>query len=536
MAKIPQVITAEEAAMHVKSGSTLGIITFGMLLYPDDLAIALEKRFLETGEPRDLTLWNPLGGARGAHMGSERFGHEGFCKKVIISYWRTSPNLVKMAVEEKFEAYNLPLGIMSHLVRAAAGRKPGIITPIGLKTFVDPRYGGGKLNAVSKDNLSEVMTVDGQEYLYFRAPKLDVCFLRGTTADPMGNVTMEKEAAILDVLAYAQAVKANGGTVICQVERLSELRANPHAVKIPRFMIDYITVAPDQKVNRIEVYNPAYSGEIVISKQQVKEHNENLIELSKAHNPERRLEDWIIARRAAQELRPDIVINLGVGMPDVVGTVAQQEGIADGLLFTIETGPVGGVPAASVAFGESINPEAIMEQAHLFDSYDGGVLDLAFVGAAEIDPDGSVNVSIFGSFIAGVGGFAHITQNARKVVFLTTFTGGKELDVEFDGAALKIKNEGSAPKFREAIKQINFSGVYARETGREIIYVTERCVFEQRPEGLTLTEIAPGIDLEKDIFGRMAFKPLVAANLKVMDRKIFTGEPLGLKELWERLS
>ncbi|MDD5169548.1 MAG: hypothetical protein PHN75_12075, partial [Syntrophales bacterium] len=346
MSRFPTVITAEEAVTFIKSGCTLGIITFGMLLYPDHLAAALEKRFLETGEPRDLTLWNTLGGARGKHLGSERFGHEGFLKKAVIGYWMTSPNLARMAIEEKFEAYNLPLGVMSHLVRAAAGRKPGIITPVGLKTFSDPRYGGGRLNSISHDNWSEVMTIDGEEYLFFRAPKIDVCFIRGTTADPSGNVTSEKEAAVLDIMPYAQATKANGGTVICQVERLSELRANPHAVKVPGYMIDYIVVCPDQMVNRIEVYNPAYTGEIVLSKEHVKAHNDKLIELSKGANPERRLEDRVITRRAAQELRPDVVVNLGVGMPDIVGTVAQQEGIADRILFTIETGPIGGVPAS----------------------------------------------------------------------------------------------------------------------------------------------------------------------------------------------
>ncbi len=534
MSKVPKVITAEDAAKLVNSGSTIGIITFGMLLYPDDLTIALENRFLETGEPRDLTLWNALGGARGKHMGTERFGHDGFCKKVILSYWLTSPNLIKMALEEKFEAYNLPLGIMSHLTRASAGKKPGIITPIGLKTFCDPRYGGGKLNSSAKDNWSEVMVIDGKEYLFFRTPKIDVCFIRGTTADPLGNITSEKEAAILDILAYAQATKANGGTVICQVERLSDIKANPHAVKVPRFMVDYIVVAPNQQVNRIEVYNPSYTGEILLPKEYVHKHNEKLVELSVGANATRNMEDWIIARRAAQELKPDVVINLGVGMPDLVGTVAQQEGIADSLLFTVETGPIGGVPGASVAFGESMNPEAIMEQAHLFDAYDGGVLDLAFVGAAEIDPNGSVNISKFGKLIAGIGGFAHITQNSKQVVFLTTFTGGKELDIAFEDGQLKIKQEGSSVKFKSTINQINFSGEYAREIGKHAIYVTERCVFQQRPEGFTLIEIAPGIDLEKDIFAHMQFRPLVAEDLKIMDVELFTGESLDLKAKWNQ--
>lgn len=529
MAKQPKIITSDEAAGYVKSGDMIGISTFGLVLYPEALTIALEKRFLATGEPKGLILWNTIGGAMGAKMGTERFGHDGFCKKVIMGYWRTAPNIVKMAVEEKFEAYNLPLGVMSHLIRAAAGRKPGIITPIGLKTFVDPRYGGCKMNSIAVDNWSEVMVIDGQEYLFFKAPKMDVCFIRGTTADPRGNVTMEKETNVLDVRAYAQAVKANGGTVICQVERLSQLRANPHMVKIPRFLIDYITVAPEQRSNRLEQYNPAYTGEIVLSKQHVKEHNEMLIEKSKDFNSERRLEDWVISRRAAQELEPDAIINLGVGMPDVVAAIAQQEDITDEITFTVETGPVGGVPAASSGFGASMNPEVIMEQSHLFDSYDGGILDLAFVGAAEIDPDGSVNIGRYGSLIAGVGGFPHITQNSRKVIFMTTFRGGKEMAVEYKDGVLHIRKEGNVTKFKKSIKQINYSGVYAREMHKEVIYITERCVFEQKPSGFTITEIAPGIDIERDIFNQMEFKPLVADDLKVMEHKLFTGEILGLR-------
>ena len=533
MTRQPQIITAEEAAKLVKSGDMIGITTFGLVIYPEDLVKALENRFLETGEPKSLTLWNTIGGSFGAKMGSERFGHDGFCKKVIMGYWRTAPNLVKMAVEEKFEAYNLPLGVMAHLIHAAAGRKPGIISPIGVKTFVDPRYGGCRMNSISKESWSEVMVIDNQEYLFFRAPKLDVCFIRGTTADPKGNVTMEKESNVLDVRAYAQAVKAYGGTVICQVERLSQLRAHPHMVKIPRFLIDYIVVAPEQRTNRLEAYNPAYTGEVVLSKQQVREHNEMLIDKSKGIHPERKLEDWVIARRAAQELESGAVINLGVGMPDLVATIAQKEDVIEDLIFTVETGPVGGVPAASAGFGASLNPEAIMEQAHLFDSYDGGVLDLAFVGAAEFDPDGSVNIGRFGSLIAGVGGFPHITQNSRKVIFMTTFRGGNETDMVYTDGALQIRKEGHAFKFKKSLEQINYSGAYAREMQKEVIYITERCVFEQRPAGLTVTEIAPGIDIERDIFNQMEFRPLVADTVKVMDQRLFTGEALGLKEKFD---
>jgi propionate CoA-transferase len=531
MPKAPKVVTADEAVKHIQSASMIAINCFAMLNFPDELMAALEKRFLETGEPRNMTYWNAMSGSRGAGLAGERFRHEGFLKKMVMSHWSTSPNLVAMAVENKFEAYNLPLGVMSHLLRAAAGRKPGILSPIGLKTFMDPRYGGGRLNASAKDSWTEVMKIDNQEYLFYRAPKVDVCFIRGTTADPRGNVTMEKEAAFLDPLTFAQATKANGGLVICQVERLSELRAHPKAVKVPGFLIDYITVSPEQKINRVETYNPAYSGEIVLSHEAIKAHNEKLIAFAKGGSV-RNLEDWVIARRAAQELRPDFVVNLGFGMPDMVGAVAQQEGIADDLLFTIETGIVGGVPAASGGFGAAINPEAIIEESFMFDAYDGGALDASFVGAAEIDQIGSVNVSLFGSFIAGVGGFVHITQNAKKVVFMTTFRGGKGLEIAFENGALKIKSEGNSPKFKKSLKQINYSGEYAREHNQDVMYITERCVIRQSPEGLIITEVAPGIDMEKDIMSQMEFRPAVSSDLKIMDKNLFTAEPLNIRKSW----
>jgi propionate CoA-transferase len=534
MPKIPNVVSAEEAVSRIRSGSTLAINSFAMLQFPDDLAIALEKRFLETGEPGGLTLWNPLSGGRGKGLGSERFGHEGLLKKVVMSHWLMSPNLIPMALQNKFEAYNLPLGVMSHLIRAAAGRKPGIVTPVGLKTFCDPRYGGGKLNAISEQNWVELMTLDGEEYLFYRAPKIDVAFVRGTTADPRGNITMEKEATFLDALSFAQAAKANGGMVICQVERLTDRRPHPKAVKIPGFLIDYITVAPNQITTRVEQYNPSFSGEVVFPREKVKAHNAHLIDISKDYAPTRRLEDWVVARRAALELRPDAVVNLGFGLPELVGATAQQEGVSEDILLTIETGPVGGVPAAAGSFGATLNPEAIVEQAFMFDSYDGGALDLAFIGAAEVDESGSVNASKFKNIIAGVGGFINITQNAKKVVFVTPFRGGKGLDVEFANGALRIRGEGNAPKFRTVIGQINFSGEYARKIGQEVLYVTERCVFQQTPAGLMLTEIAPGIDVEKDICGQMEFRPAVADDLRIMDPKLFTDGPLGIRDLWEK--
>ena len=531
MSKIPKIITAEEAARFVQSGMTLAVNSFGALVSPDFLLAALEKRYLETGEPRDLTLWNTLGGSRGAGIGTERLGHDGFLKKAVISHFATTPILVTGTIEEKFESYNLPMGVMSHLVRAAAGRKPGIVTTVGLKTFSDPRYGGGRMNARAKDNWSQVIVIDGEEYLFYKAPKFDICFIRGTTADPHGNITMEREVAFLDILSFAQATKANNGIVICQVARTDARMSHPQRIKVPGFFIDYLVLDPDQKSNRMETYNPAYTGEHVYPKDQVTEHCLKLLAASKGGTAAvRRYEDWTIVRRAAMELKPDCFINLGVGMPEIVGTVAGQEGVFDELRMSVETGALGGMPAPGVAFGTAINPEAVIEQGFVFDTYDGGALDLAVVGAAEIDKDGSVNVGRFGKAIGGVGGFANITQYVKQVVFVTPFTAGKDLDVSFAGGALRIHGEGKTRKFKNEISQVNFSGELARKHRRNVLYITERCVFAMRPEGLTLTEIAPGVDLEKDIFGQMDFRPLVAEDLKIMDMRIFTGESLGLKD------
>jgi len=375
------------------------------------------------------------------------------------------------------------------------------------------------------------MTIDGEEYLFYRTPKVDVCFLRGTTADPNGNITMEREIAYLDILSIAQATKANNGIVICQVERTTARRAKASLVKVPGFLIDYIVIDPDQMVNRAEKYNPAYTEEIYLTDEQIDAHCKHLFELSSNFGSAvRRLEDWVVARRAAMELMPGAIGNLGVGIPGMVANVAAQERVQDELKLSVETGIFGGLPLPAVGFGSALGADVLMEEAFIFDSYDGGVLDICVVGAGEIDHDGNVNVGRFGSVVAGVGGFANITQNTHNVIFVTPFTAGKDLNVEFVDGALKIHSEGKAKKFRKECGSINFSGPLAREHGKRVMYITERCVFEMRPEGLVMTEIAPGVDLEKDIFGQMEFRPLVAKDLKVMDARVFTGESLGLRE------
>jgi len=300
---------------------------------------------------------------------------------------------------------------------------------------------------------------------------------------------------------------------------------------VPGFLVDYIVVDPEQMANRAEKYNTAYTEEIFLTDEQIDAHAKHLVQISSSLGAAvRRLEDWVVVRRAAMELMPGAVGNLGVGIPGMVANVAAQERVQGELKLTVETGTFGGTPMPAVGFGAAPGADILMEQAFIFDSYDGGALDICVVGAGEIDSYGNVNVGRFGTMVAGVGGFANITQNSKKVIFVTPFTAGKDLNVEFRDGALQIHSEGKAKKFRKECAHINYSGPYAREHGKKVMYITERCVFEMRPEGLTLTEIAPGVDLEKDIVAQMEFRPLMAKTLKVMDQRIFTGESLGLRE------
>lgn len=528
-----KVVSMDEAVSHIRSGSTLAINGF-VGMYPDETVAALEKRFLESGEPKGLTLYAISGqGSRGKHQFSDRLIHPGMLKRVVQGHWEACQELTAMAMNEEIEAYNLPLGVLSHLVRAAAGRKPAIISEVGLKTFVDPRQDGGKLNKCTTESLNELITLDGKDYILYKTPKIDVAIIRATTADAKGNITMEKEATFLDALTLAQAAKANGGIVIVQVERVTESRAKPQDVVIPFIAVDYIVTAPNQSQTWVEKYNPAYCGETVMPQEMIGAHISKLMGLSAGVIGQRSLEDWVIARRGAMELTQGAVINLGMGIPSTIGTICDAEGVTNETTLTVESGPIGGVPAKAGSFGASVNPDALVPVPTQFDFYDGGILDETFVGAAQVDPMGNVNVSKVGKRVFGVGGFVNITQNAKKVVFLTAFS-GKGLKTKFEDGKLQIINEGAYMKFVPQISQISFSGEVAAENGQPVLYITERCVFRLCEEGLELIEIAPGIDPQKDILDKLAFPVKVAEELAIMDAKLFDPNlPLGLKELWE---
>jgi propionate CoA-transferase len=515
-----KLMTPEEAVKLIKDGDAVGVGGFIGMGHPQELSIAIENAFLETGHPKDLTIMFSAGIGDGTDKhGLNHLGHEGLIKRVVAGHWNLIPKLQKLIVENKAEGYNLPLGTISLMFREIAGHRPGVITKIGLKTFVDPRLEGAKMNDLTRqaEDLVELIEMDGEEWLRYKSFPLNAAILRGTYADEDGNITMGKEAAFLDNLAIATAVKNSGGKVIVQVEEVVQNGTlNPKDVKIPGILVDAVVKGKPENhwQTYLAPYKPEFAGEAKIP--------------TNAIDPMPLNARKVVCRRAAMELDPDAVINLGIGMPEGIANVANEEGLP-GLKLTVEAGGIGGVPNSGVGFGSVTNPTAIIDEPAMFDFYDGGGLGQAFLGLAECDKNGNINVSRFGPRIAGCGGFINITQTAPTVVFCGTFT-AKGLKENIGNGKLEIVEEGKVKKFKDSVEQVTFAAEYAASTGQKVLYVTERAVFELKDGVFTLTEIAPGIDLQKDVLDQMEFTPAIAQDLKLMDSRLFTDEKMGLNQ------
>lgn len=515
-----KLVSAEFAANLVKDNMTLGVGGFVGFNVAEEILVALENKYTTVGEPKDLTVFHCAGVGDGATRGMNHLGHEGLIKRLICGHVGLAPMVGSLCVENKIECFIIPQGVCSHILRATAGKKPGLITHVGLKTYADPRNEGCKGNQAAIDcghEVVELVNVGGKDYMFYKSVPLDVCFIRGTYADEAGNITMDKEALVSDVLEMAMATHNSGGIVVCQVEKMVQKGTLASKdVKVPGFLVDYIVEGKPENHRQWFVddeYHPELVGDIKVPMGAIE---------PMPLNPRK-----VIGRRGAMLLKKGNVVNLGIGVPEAVAAVAGEEGCSDAITLSIESGVLGGVPTGGKGIGATVNPEAMFKQPDCFDFYDGSGLDMAFLGSAEVDEKGNVNVSKFGGRMVGPGGFINITQNAKTVIFCGTFTAGK-MKCEIKDGKLNIIEDAPGIKYIKSVEQITYSAEYGVESGQNVYYLTERAVFKLTPEGLELIEIAPGVDLQKHILDKMEFTPIMK-DVKVMDERIFTDAVMALE-------
>ncbi|MDD4766325.1 MAG: acyl CoA:acetate/3-ketoacid CoA transferase [Desulfotomaculaceae bacterium] len=513
-----KIISPEQAAALVKDGAHVSWTTAGLCGFPEELAIALENRFMETGHPKDLWNMHSCGCGDWKTRGMGHIGNEGMSIRHTAAHIGEAPKLGALILDNKVACHLFPQGAMAHLFRNMAGRKGGLLTKVGLGTYADPRRQGGKINDITPDGV-DLVTLQGEEYLYYHPLTIDVAMIRGTTCDEDGNMTMDEEPLFLEALHQAMAAKNNGGIVIAQVKYIAKAKTLPAKnVKVPGVLVDYIVIGkPENHLQtRVTLNDPSMDGRL----------RKPLAAIEPMALDERK----VVGRRAALELENGSCVNMGIGMADAVAAVAAEEGVSDDLLMTIELGAFGGVPAKGMDFPAAINPDCIIDHVNMFDFYDGGGLDACFLGMAQCDVEGNINVSKFGPKVVGPGGFVNISSFSKKAVFCGTLTaGGAEYEV--GNGTIKILKEGRVKKFVQANEHVTFAGQYAKERGQEVIYVTERAVFKLIDGKVTLIEIAPGMDVEKDIIAHMEFRPEISKDLKEMPKEIFYEKWGGLKEI-----
>ncbi|MCI9027337.1 MAG: acetate CoA-transferase YdiF [Lawsonibacter sp.] len=511
------VMTAAEAIKLVKDRDVVAMCGCGGgINEASELINALADRYRETRSPQDLTFYHSTGLGDRADRGMSPLAQPGLVKRDIGGHWGQSPRLCEMAERNEIEAYNFPMGAMAQLMRAAAAGAPGILTHVGLGTFLDPRQQGGRLNEATREELIQLQVIDGKEWLFYPCIYPDVALIRGTSADTEGYITMEDEVLYTDSFATAMAAHNNGGIVIAQVERVVKAGTLPSKeVKIPGYLVDVIVEVPGQP----QLYGVPTSG--FVSGRYTQDFSDDCTTIPLN-------ERKVIARRALMEVAPGYIGNVGVGICDGIGVVAKEEGVSEEFTLTVETGIVGGVSAQGIYFGASVNARAVVDMPAQFDFYDGGGLDISFLSFAEFDQDGNVNVHKFNNKIMGTGGFVDICQNSKKAIFAGTLKAGGLRERVEDGA-IHIDQEGRFIKAVEKVPEITFNGREAVARGQEVIFITERAVFRLTEEGVVLTEVAPGVDLERDIVGQMAFRPIISPELKEMDGRLFREEVMDLK-------
>jgi propionate CoA-transferase len=515
-----KVISASAAAALIKDGAVVGSAALGLAGWPEELAMAMETRFKASGHPAQMTVVVHAAGVGDWKTGgTQHFAHPGMVARWIGGHCGLSPDFAKMVLSGGCEGYCFPQGVIAQLWREIASHRPGLITKTGLRTFVDPRVEGGKLNSITTKDLVKVIDFEGEEWLFYPSFKVDVAIIRGTTADENGNMTVEDEGALLECLPLAQAAKnsGSGGIVIAEVEYVAKVGTlNPKLVRVPGVLIDHIVVsaAGHHRQSAGTNFNPGFSGRMrePVDAAQSMALNERLI----------------IAQRAAMELTPGCSVNLGIGVPEGVAEVASEGGVSDQIILTTEIGTIGGIPAGGHDFGMSPDAEAYVEMQVQFDWYAGGGLDIAFLGAAQVDARGDVNVSKFNGQFVGCGGFIDITQHTKKIVYCGSFTAGG-LKVAVADGKLSILKEGKARKYVNEVEQVTFCGAYATQIKQKVIFITERAVFELRDGCMMLTEVARGVDVEKDIFAHMDFVPQKSPQIKSMPIEIFRPRWGGLR-------